>query len=251
MGILDRIIDSFKFLDKNGLKKVAALTEKVFRYKVMPAAEQRWEGKLVQYIGTTDATYTKGYFYICKEGETTGTYVWEQTNVQPNNDYVLWDGTHAQYEIEKDGIPADAYVNFTDDYDENVEVGVYATRETKTGEIFLNKPVYRKVFLTQIGTASAWTDSTFDTGIPAGTIDIVTNIKLLIKNDITNPSRPYWFSDGWAGSGGSTTSVQKLNVYVTEASVAGKTCLYWQMPAGSWPVGCKCFAIIEYTKKAD
>ena len=126
---------------------MAALTEKVFRYKVMPAAEQRWEGKLVQYIGTTDATYTKGYFYICKEGETAGTYIWEQTDVQPNNDYVLWDGTHAQYEVEQSGIPDNAFLNFTDDYDDLVQVGVYSTEETKTGELILNKPVYQKTYL--------------------------------------------------------------------------------------------------------
>ena len=248
MGMLDRFIESFKYLDLGGLKKLATLTERMFRFKAMPDAAARWEGKLVQYIGPTNATYHRGYFYTCVDNA--GTYEWQRTDTQPNGDIVLWDGTHAQYEVEQDGIPEGAYLNFTDDYDSNVEVGVYATRETKTGELFLNKPVYRKVFLTQIGTASAWTDSTFDTGIPAGTIDNVTNIKLLVKNDISDPSRPYWFSDGWAG-GGDTTAVQKLNVYVTEASVAGKTCLFWQMPSGSWPVGCKCFAIIEYTKTTD
>lgn len=145
MGIFDRFIESFKYLDKNGLKKLAALTERMFRFKVMPDAAARWEGKLIQYIGPTNATYHRGYFYTCVDNA--GTYEWQRTDTQPNGDIVLWDGTHAQYEVEKDGIPEGAYLNFTDDYDSNVEVGVYSTRETKTGELFLGKPVYRRVFL--------------------------------------------------------------------------------------------------------
>ena len=89
MSMLDRIRDSFKYLDKNGLKH------------------------LIEKIKLHD---------------------------------VHWTGTHAEYEAVKDTLPAYTILHFTDDYDENVEVGVYATKETKTGEIWIdNKPIYRRV----------------------------------------------------------------------------------------------------------
>ena len=65
MSILDRIQDSFKYLDKNGLKKVLGL------------------------IKNKDAH---------------------------------WTGTHAEYEAQKDTIPAYAILHFTDDYDDSVGV---------------------------------------------------------------------------------------------------------------------------------
>ena len=50
------------------------------QYSTMPTASSETVGKVVQYIGTTDNTYTKGYFYI---GITDGTnYDWQQLNVQ-------------------------------------------------------------------------------------------------------------------------------------------------------------------------
>lgn len=65
MSMLDRIRDSFKYLDKNGLKH------------------------LIEKIKLHD---------------------------------VHWTGTHAEYEAQKDSIPAYAILHFTDDYDENVGV---------------------------------------------------------------------------------------------------------------------------------
>lgn len=63
MSILDRIQDSFKYLDKNGLKKVLGLIK---------------------------------------------------------NKDVHWTGTHAEYEVQKDSIPANTILHFTDDYDDNL-----------------------------------------------------------------------------------------------------------------------------------
>lgn len=65
MSILDRIQNSFKYLDKNGLKKVLGLIK---------------------------------------------------------NKDVHWTGTHAEYEAQKDSIPAYAILHFTDDYDDSVGV---------------------------------------------------------------------------------------------------------------------------------
>lgn len=55
----------------------------VMQYSTMPTASSSTVGKIVQYIGTTDNTYTNGYFYIgTTDGESTPTYSWEPINVQ-------------------------------------------------------------------------------------------------------------------------------------------------------------------------
>lgn len=48
------------------------------------AASATIEGKIAQYVGASDTTYTQGYFYICQEvTDTPGTYEWKQIDVQP------------------------------------------------------------------------------------------------------------------------------------------------------------------------
>lgn len=52
----------------------------VMQFSTMPNASADTVGKIVQYIGTTNANYTNGYFYI---GTTDGTnYSWSNINVQ-------------------------------------------------------------------------------------------------------------------------------------------------------------------------
>ncbi len=51
----------------------------------MPTAAEALVGTIVQFVGTTDSTYTNGYFYECvSDGESTPTYSWTQKNVQPS-----------------------------------------------------------------------------------------------------------------------------------------------------------------------
>lgn len=60
--------------------------ENIFRYNVIPTADVSISGAIIQYLGTTNATYTNGYYYQCVESPVgSGTYVWVQKNVQPNN----------------------------------------------------------------------------------------------------------------------------------------------------------------------
>lgn len=49
----------------------------------MPAASATYAGKIVQFVGTTDATYTHGYYYECTNNG--GAYTWTQLNVQPSS----------------------------------------------------------------------------------------------------------------------------------------------------------------------
>lgn len=51
--------------------------------EVLPTASAEELGNIYQYVGTTTASYTNGYFYICvSDGETPPTYSWVQKNVQ-------------------------------------------------------------------------------------------------------------------------------------------------------------------------
>ena len=64
---------------------LAAKQDKI-QVSSMPTASVDYLGKLVQFLGTTDASYTHGYYYECvSDGEATPTYSWQQTNVQPNS----------------------------------------------------------------------------------------------------------------------------------------------------------------------
>lgn len=55
----------------------------VIQYATMPAAASTLEGSIVQYVGTTTASYTNGYFYECIEDpESAGTYIWTTKAVQ-------------------------------------------------------------------------------------------------------------------------------------------------------------------------
>ena len=61
-------------------------SEDVFRYNIIPSPSVDIEGAIIQYIGTTNANYTNGYYYQCVESPAgSGTYIWVQKNVQPNN----------------------------------------------------------------------------------------------------------------------------------------------------------------------
>ena len=49
----------------------------------MPTASATHAGKIVQFVGTTTASYTHGYYYECVNNG--GTYSWTQLNVQPSS----------------------------------------------------------------------------------------------------------------------------------------------------------------------
>ena len=79
---------------------IADWNNKISQYSTMPQASSETVGEIVQYIGTTNNTYTHGYFY---EGdsievldgetfETITTYVWRHIDVQSSN-YLAKDNT--------------------------------------------------------------------------------------------------------------------------------------------------------------
>lgn len=75
--------------------------EDKFRVTTMPTLTSADVGKIVQYIGATNADYTNGYFYQYRE-ISAGVYGWIQKNVQPSGGGTGGDGV------------VDGYYNATD-----------------------------------------------------------------------------------------------------------------------------------------
>lgn len=56
------------------------------QYTALPTASADELGNIYQFVGTTDATYTNGYFYKCvSDGQTPATYSWEEVEVQASS----------------------------------------------------------------------------------------------------------------------------------------------------------------------
>lgn len=80
-----------KFLDLNGLtrydRKIKSFVEgnSIVKCDTMPIASDRNFGQIIQYVGTTDATYTNGYFYkSIIDGD--DNHVWQRVDIQPSID---------------------------------------------------------------------------------------------------------------------------------------------------------------------
>ena len=96
-------LDSDLVDDTNSTNKFVTSAEKttwngkqdIMQYSTMPTADSTTVGKVVQYIGTTDANYTNGYFYIgisettTEDNEEVTTYSWEELSVQNDNIYYI------------------------------------------------------------------------------------------------------------------------------------------------------------------
>lgn len=56
----------------------------IVQRSALPVASQDEEGNIYQFVGTTDANYTNGYFYECvSDGATPPVYSWTRVDVQP------------------------------------------------------------------------------------------------------------------------------------------------------------------------
>lgn len=59
----------------------------IVQVSALPAASEDEVDNIYQFVGTTDANYTNGYFYKCvSDGQNPATYSWTQTDVQPSVD---------------------------------------------------------------------------------------------------------------------------------------------------------------------
>ena len=71
------------FIDLSGYQLKMQMT-------VLPTASSAEEGNIYQYVGTTTASYTNGYFYKCiEDSENPGTYIWVQALTQEQDQGAL------------------------------------------------------------------------------------------------------------------------------------------------------------------
>ena len=74
---------SFDNLSRYDGKIKEYIDNNVIQKSTMPTASSTNLGTIIQYIGTTDSTYTNGYFYKCvSDGASTPTYSWQNISVQ-------------------------------------------------------------------------------------------------------------------------------------------------------------------------
>ena len=98
----------------------------IMQFSTMPTADSTTVGKIIQYTGTTDSTYTNGYFYIgTTDGAVTPTYGWNNINVQGggnlSNYYTkteIDEKTHIMFDIKPTNtltldISSDTYTTFS------------------------------------------------------------------------------------------------------------------------------------------
>lgn len=68
--------------------------QNIIQYSTMPTASADNVGDIVQFVGTTTASYTNGYFYKCvSDGADPATYSWEAVEVQASSGGGLPDQT--------------------------------------------------------------------------------------------------------------------------------------------------------------
>ena len=58
---------------------IALLQRLSWHLSEMPEASEEWREQMVQFVGASDATYTNGYFYVCKQAE--GAWQWKSVPV--------------------------------------------------------------------------------------------------------------------------------------------------------------------------
>lgn len=95
----------------------------IVQRSTMPTASADELGNIYQFVGTTDANYTNGYFYKCvSDGQQPATYSWSQVSVQPapsglpdqtgqSGKFLTTDGTDASWSDKPLVNKADSVVN--------------------------------------------------------------------------------------------------------------------------------------------
>ena len=74
---------NIKTINNTSILGSGNIDTEIIQYATMPTANADNLGKIVQFTGTTDSTYTNGYFYKCvSDGQATPTYSWENVLVQ-------------------------------------------------------------------------------------------------------------------------------------------------------------------------
>ena len=92
-----------------------------FQFATMPAASADYASKLVQYIGESNATYTKGFFYKAVKAADSDTYSWTAIS-QSAPEYSIkkldaaTDGFAASYSLTKDNVEVGTVIDIPKDF---------------------------------------------------------------------------------------------------------------------------------------
>lgn len=132
--------------DADGKSLSSYLESAIIQYEEMPQANNYYEGKIIQYIGT-ESEFHAGYFYYCESyyeaDESTGTgewkYRWTPIKVQADSQ-----GTLSFDEIPTEGssnpVTSDGIKNYVDDAIADIDLTNYYTK-TETDNLLNNVSV--------------------------------------------------------------------------------------------------------------
>ena len=174
------------------------------QYSTMPNASADYLGKTVQYVGTTNATYTHNYFYECvSDGEAEPTYSWVVSSVQAGG------GGDAELE---------------EDITTNLAVGAIPSGTTLTEGMSFTE-VMQKLFITEI--APTTTFSASGSGVKEVGTSVTPTLTLTITANGTGTPVSIKFYDGstlldtQAYVSGTNTYTFTMNAVTTTKTVKG------------------------------
>lgn len=107
----------------------------IMQYSELPVADAPYLGKVAQYVGTTGAAYTKGYFYQCKYDSWNEVYYWEIIKYAADTDNELSDLSTNPVQNKVVKAAVDAKQNSTLSAPITVNGTEYATVETAIAAI--------------------------------------------------------------------------------------------------------------------
>jgi hypothetical protein len=115
--------------NKNNVTLETLLNNNIIQYSAMPTANSANLGKIVQYIGTTTTSFTKGYFYECTTTDG-NSYKWVTANVQ-KSESLTFDSTPTAGS--KNPVTSEGIKNYVD----NIDLSKYYTK-TETDNLLKN-----------------------------------------------------------------------------------------------------------------
>ena len=133
--------------NNNNIALTTLLDNNIIQYKTMPSAGSANAGRVVQYIGETTTTYTKGYFYECKQINAS-LYRW-QTLATQEAESLTFDATPtagSQNPVTSEGIK-----NYVDNNVPDVDLSNYYTK-TETDNLLKNVDLSNYYTKTEIDT---------------------------------------------------------------------------------------------------
>lgn len=182
----------------------------IIQYSTMPTASASNVGYIVQFVGTTDSTYTNGYFYKCvSDGQDPAIYSWVRVDVQPLSgsfpsnvyDDLVLGASGSTYTA-----PADGWFYF------NKVKGSGAFTAILLGE--------NVDFNTTIRTEVKENNTNSQAELPC-TFPVRKGDKVTVMYNATGVTRGFRFFYAESGSGGGAPTVPTLTSYIV--STAGNT----------------------------